>query len=145
MDARECIFCKIVAGEIPAAAVYEDKAVLAFLDIGPVSDGHTLVIPKVHYPTLDQCPPEVLANLVKPIIRLAKAVVAATRCDGYNVLCNNGLAAGQLVHHVHFHVIPRMSGDGVFHHWPSSKYSEGKMEAMASAIRKNLEFTSGKS
>jgi histidine triad (HIT) family protein len=138
MDAKDCIFCKIVSGQIPAAIVYEDPAVLAFLDIGPVSEGHTLVIPKTHYPTFDQCPPDVLADLAQRINRIAKAVVAATRCDGYNVLCNNGRAAGQLVYHLHFHIIPRVAGDGVFHHWPSSKYPEGKMEAMASAIRKNL-------
>ena len=138
MDAKDCIFCKIIAGQIPAAVVYEDEAVLAFLDIGPVSDGHTLVVPKPHYSTVDQCPPEVLAGLIHPIQRIAKAVVSATGCDGYNVLCNNGRAAGQLVHHVHFHVIPRVMGDGVFSHWPSSKYPEGKMEATAAAIRKNL-------
>jgi histidine triad (HIT) family protein len=142
MNAKDCIFCKIIAGQIPAATVYEDQALLAFLDIGPVSDGHTLIIPKTHYPTVDQCPPEVLTSLVQLIRRIAKAVVAATRCDGYNVLCNNGRAAGQLVHHVHFHVIPRVTGDGVFNHWPSSKYLDGKMEVMMSAIRKNLSFTS---
>lgn len=138
MDAKDCIFCKIAAGQIPVATVYEDAAVLAFLDIGPVSDGHTLVIPKSHYATVDECPAEVLAGLVQPIRRIAKAVVAATGCDGYNLLCNNGRAAGQLVHHVHFHVIPRVQGDGVFSHWPASKYPEGKMEATAAAIRKNL-------
>ena len=143
MDAKGCIFCKIVAGQIPAAAVYEDQAVLAFLDVGPVSDGHTLVIPKAHYATVDQCPPEVLAGVAERIGRIAKAVVMATHCDGYNVLCNNGRVAGQLVPHVHFHVIPRVQGDGVFDHWPSGKYPEGKMEVLASAIRKNLECLSG--
>jgi histidine triad (HIT) family protein len=138
MDTQDCIFCKIVAREIPVALVYEDQAVMAFLDIGPVSHGHTLVIPKTHYATVDECPPEALAGLVRPISRIAKAVVAATQCDGYNVLCNNGKAAGQLVCHVHFHVIPRMTGDGVFSHWPASKYPEGRMEATAAAIRKNL-------
>jgi histidine triad (HIT) family protein len=139
MEAKDCIFCKIVGGQIPVAKVYEDDAVLAFLDIGPVSTGHTLVIPKVHYGTVDECPADVLTDLVQPICRIAKAVVAATRCDGYNVLCNNGPAAGQVVHHVHFHVIPRTKGDGVFNHWPASEYPEGRMEATAAAIRKNLQ------
>jgi histidine triad (HIT) family protein len=138
MDAKDCIFCKIVAGQIPVAIVYEDPVVMAFLDIGPVSHGHTLVIPKAHYVTVDECPSDVLAGLVQPISKIAKAVMAAMQCDGYNVLCNNGRAAGQLVHHVHFHVIPRMAGDGVFSHWPASKYPEGRMEATAAAIRKNL-------
>ncbi len=139
MEVKDCIFCRIVAGQIPVAKVYEDQDVLAFLDIGPVSDGHTLVIPKAHYGTVDECPAEILGNLVHPICRIAKAVVAATQCDGYNVLCNNGRAAGQVVHHVHFHVIPRTTGDGVFRHWPASTYPEGRMEATASAIRKNLQ------
>jgi histidine triad (HIT) family protein len=79
MEVKDCIFCKIVAGQIPVAKVYEDQEVLAFLDIGPVSDGHTLVIPKAHYGTVDECPAEILANLVHPICRIAKAVVAATQ------------------------------------------------------------------
>jgi histidine triad (HIT) family protein len=138
MDVKDCIFCKIVAGQIAVAKVYEDQTVMAFLDIAPVSHGHTLVIPKAHYGTVDECPPEVLGSLVQPICGIAKAVVAATRCDGYNVLCNNGRAAGQVVHHLHFHVIPRTAGDGVFKHWPASEYPEGRMEATADAIRKNL-------
>jgi len=139
MDARECIFCKIVHGQIPAVAVYEDRLILAFLDVGPVREGHTLVIPKAHYTTVDQCPQGLLASVVERIGRIAKAVVVATGSEGYNVLCNNGPAAGQLVPHLHFHIVPRSEGDGVFGHWPSARYPEGKMEAVASAIRENLQ------
>ena len=138
MSADNCIFCKIVAGEIPATKIYEDEVALAFLDIGPISDGHTLVIPKQHCDKLHDCPAELLGQVSGCLGRVARAVVAATDADGYNVLCNNGRAAGQLVDHMHFHIIPRHSGDGVFNRWPSSKYAEGRAEALATSIRKNL-------
>ena len=138
MSADNCIFCKIVAGDIPATKIYEDEVALAFLDIGPISDGHTLVIPKQHYDKLHDCPAELLGQVSGCLGRIARAVVAATDADGYNVLCNNGRAAGQLVDHTHFHIIPRNTGDGVFNRWPSSKYPDGKAEALATSIRKNL-------
>lgn len=138
MNSQECIFCKIVAGDIPAATVYEDDQVLAFLDIGPIHHGHTLVIPKQHAATMDLCPPETLSAIGAVLGRIAKAVKASAACDGYNCLCNNGRAAGQLVDHVHFHIIPRFEGDSVFKPWPAGKYEEGGLEAMANTIRKNL-------
>lgn len=138
MSADECIFCKIVAGEIPCTKIYEDEVSLAFMDIGPISDGHTLVIPKQHFDRLHDCPPELLGQVSHCLGRIARAVVAATDADGYNVLCNNGRAAGQLVEHMHFHIIPRKTGDGVFNRWPSFKYPEGKIEPLAKSIRKNL-------
>lgn len=138
MSPDDCIFCKIVAGEIPAARIYEDDVALAFLDIGPISEGHTLVIPKQHFEKLHECPAELLAQVSGCLGRIASAVVAATDADGYNLLCNTGRAAGQLVDHVHFHIIPRNAGDGVFNRWPSSKYPEGRAEALAESIRKNL-------
>lgn len=138
MSADNCIFCKIVAGEIPCTKIYEDEVVLSFLDIGPISDGHTLVIPKKHFDKLHDCPPELLGQVSSRLGGIARAVVAATGADGYNVLCNNGRAAGQLVYHVHFHIIPRNAGDGVFNRWPHFKYPEGKIEALAKAIRENL-------
>ena len=110
-----CVFCKMVAGEIPATKVYEDEAVLAFLDIGPISDGHTLVIPKQHCTRVDECDPEVLSAVAARLGRIAEAVVAAMDADGYNVLSNNGSAAGQVVDHLHFHIIPRKTGDGVLY------------------------------
>jgi len=133
-----CIFCKIVAGQIPATKVYEDEVALAFLDIGPISDGHTLVIPKQHFDKLHECPAELLSQISRCLGRIAHAAVAATGADGYNVLCNNGRVAGQLVDHMHFHIIPRNAGDGVFNRWPHFKYPEGKAEALAESIRQNL-------
>ena len=134
----DCIFCKMVAGEIPAAKVYEDDVVLAFLDIGPISEGHALVIPKEHYATLHNCPSEVMGAVASRLGKIARAVADAMGSDGYNILCNNGRAAGQIVEHVHFHVIPRNTGDGVFDRWPAFKYPEGRIGAIAESIRKNL-------
>jgi len=138
MEADDCIFCKMVAGQIPVTKIYEDKVVLAFLDIGPLSDGHTLVIPKQHFEKLHECPAEVLGPVASRLGKIAKAVAGAMDSEGYNVLCNNGRAAGQLVEHLHFHIIPRNTGDGVFDRWPAYKYQEGKIEEIAAKIRENL-------
>jgi histidine triad (HIT) family protein len=133
-----CVFCKVVAGEIPAAKIYEDEAVLAFLDIGPISDGHTLVIPKQHCNRVHECGPETLEQVAARLGKVARAVMAALKCDGYNVLSNNGSAAGQVVEHLHFHIIPRNDGDGVFDRWPAYKYPQGRIEELAEKIRGNL-------
>jgi len=134
----DCIFCKIVAGEIPSVKVYEDSVVLAFMDVGPISDGHTLVIPKQHIEKLHQCDPETMAQLGQAVSKVADAVSKAIPSDGYNVLCNNGRSAGQLVDHMHFHIIPRNSGDGVFSRWPAYEYPQGKAQKLADKIREYL-------
>ena len=134
MQNTGCIFCKIITGQIPAAKIYEDDTVLAFLDNGPVSDGHTLVVPKQHYEKVHECPPEVLVDIWIKLGKIAGAVLSATDSDGYNVLCNSGRAAGQVVDHLHFHIVPRMTGDGVFDRWPVFKYPNGKMEKLAKKI-----------
>ena len=138
MSTEDCVFCKIVAGEVPATKIYEDDVVLAFLDIGPISDGHTLVISKQHVEKLHECPAELLGQVGSHLGKIAKAVASAMSSEGYNVLCNNGRAAGQLVDHLHFHIIPRNSGDGVFQRWPSYKYPEGEVEKIADKICENL-------
>jgi histidine triad (HIT) family protein len=138
MGEDDCIFCKMVAGQIPVARVYEDEIVLAFLDIGPISDGHTLVIPKQHFEKLHDCPAELLGQVASRLGRIAGAVAAAMNADGYNLLCNNGRAAGQLIEHLHFHIVPRNVGDGVFDRWPSYRYPHGKIEKIADKIRENL-------
>jgi len=138
MSADDCIFCKMVAGQIPVTKIYEDEVVLSFLDIGPLSDGHTLVIPKQHFERLHECPAELLGRVGSCLGKIAKAVAAAMNSDGYNVLCNNGRAAGQLVEHLHFHIIPRNTGDGVFDRWPAYKYKQGKIDEIAAKILKNL-------
>ena len=119
----ECIFCKIVAGEIPCAKVYESEYCLAFLDIAPVSAGHALVLLKGHYPTLMDIPAELGSELLQALSRVGKAVMEATGADGLNLMQNNYEAAGQLVHHAHYHLIPRFSDDGL-RLWPQSQYED---------------------
>ena len=133
-----CVFCRMVKGEIPVVKVYEDEAVLAFLDIGPISVGHTLVIPKEHCARLDQCAPATVARVASSLGKIAGAVADAMGADGYNVLNNNGRAAGQVVEHLHFHIIPRKANDGVFTQWPSFEYEHGRIENVAEKIRRNL-------
>jgi len=124
------IFTRIVHGEIPAHRVYEDEHVLAFLDIGPLSPGHVLLIPKEAVVTLDEAPADVAAALGAALPRLVRAVRVATGAAGVNVLQNNGRAAGQEVPHVHFHIIPRNAGDGLGYRWNPGKYGPGEAEAM---------------
>ena len=138
MSADQCLFCKMVAGEIPVTKIYEDESVLAFLDIGPISDGHTLVIPKQHFEKIHDCPSEILAQVAARLGKIAGGVSAAMNSEGYNVLCNNGRAAGQIIEHLHFHIISRSAGDGLFNRWPSYEYQAGEMESIATRIRKNL-------
>lgn len=134
----DCIFCKIIDGEIPCVKIFEDEEVLAFLDVGPVSEGHTLIIPKHHCSRLDQCDAQIIATLAAHFGKVAKAVVKAVNADGYNVICNTGKAAGQAVDHVHFHIIPRHTGDGVLNRWPSGEYHKSRMNEVAELIRDNL-------
>ena len=136
--AHDCIFCSIATGNVPCNRIYEDQAVLAFLDIRPVSDGHTLVIPKAHFPTLHDCPAEVLTKVVAFLPTIAKAVTDAMGAAAYNVLSNNGTAAGQLVDHLHFHIIPRDKGDGIFDRWQAYEYDKDRADIIAGMIRKKL-------
>jgi histidine triad (HIT) family protein len=138
MSADDCLFCKIVAGQMPVKKIYEDEVVLSFLDIGPISDGHTLVIPKQHFVKLHECPADLLGQVFTRIGNIAGAVAAAMDSDGYNLLCNNGRAAGQFIEHLHFHIVPRNTGDGLFNHWPSVEYEDGKIDEVTGAIRKYL-------
>jgi histidine triad (HIT) family protein len=138
MGTQECIFCKIASGEIPATKIYEDDVVVAFLDIGPISDGHTLVMPRQHVEQVHNSPPELLGQIWTRLGKIADAIASATGADGYNVLCNNGRAAGQVVDHLHFHIIPRRAGDGVFAQWPSYKYTKGKADTIAAKIKSKL-------
>jgi len=138
MGAQDCIFCKIASGQIPSIKIYEDDVIVAFLDIGPVSDGHTLVMPRQHVEQVHSCPPELLGQIWARLGKIAGAIASATGADGYNVLCNNGRAAGQVVDHLHFHVVPRWAGDRVFTQWPSHKYAQGKAETIAAKIKSKL-------
>lgn len=119
-----CIFCRIVAGEIPCHRVYEDEQVLAFLDVGPLSPGHTLVIPKAHYQTLDEMPGDLAGACMAVAPRLAKAVCDVTGAKAYNVLQNNGELAHQVVGHVHFHIIPKTAEAGLGIDWPAGEMKD---------------------
>ena len=133
--AEQCIFCKIVAGEIPAFCVYADDVVYAFLDVNPLAPGHCLLIPRAHYGSLDQCPDVVLSVLAGKIVPIAQAVVGAVSADGYNVLNNNGRAAGQLIDHVHFHIIPRCGNDAVISLCTPLQYEPGQAEQLTDRIK----------
>lgn len=138
MADSDCLFCKIVAGDIPATKVLEDDASVAFMDIGPLADGHVLLIPKTHAVTLDELPSDQAGAMLANLPALVKAVQTATKCQGVNILQNNGRVAHQVVMHVHFHVIPRNEGDEFGFNWPAGSYPEGRMEELAEAIKSEL-------
>jgi histidine triad (HIT) family protein len=117
----DCIFCRIAAGKIPCHKLHEDKKTLAFLDIGPLSRGHCLIIPKDHYDTIDQMPAELVQACTGLLPALSLAVVEAVGVSDWNILQNNGGLAGQAVGHVHFHIIPRREDDGLGYRWPAGK------------------------
>lgn len=137
MKDENCVFCKIVAGAIPSFQIYEDDEVLAFLDIHPVSPGHTLVIPKAHFPDLVSAPEEILGRVVAVAQRVATAVLAGTGSSGFNLTTANGQSAGQEVMHLHFHIIPRKDR-GEHKPWTQMEYKEGEAPRVAAAIRGKL-------
>jgi len=129
----DTIFSKILRNEIPCHRVYEDELVVAFLDINPLSRGHTLVIPREPAETLDQLSEESSAAIGKVLPRVARAVMAATGAKHYNILQNNGAPAHQAVMHVHFHIIPKYdNGDGLGITWKSKQIEDA--EALAAKI-----------
>ncbi len=134
----ETIFSKILRGEIPCHKVYEDELVFAFLDIGPLSHGHTLVIPKQAVARVDQLTDESAAAIGRVLPRLCRAVMRVSGCPDYNILQNNGAPAHQAVFHVHFHIIPKPSeSSGLKIGWPTGKLQDGA--ALAAAITAALD------
>jgi histidine triad (HIT) family protein len=134
----DCIFCKIVAGDIPCHKIYEDDHVLSFLDIGPLAEGHTLVIPKGHWVYLTDMPDEVVGACATTAKRVGAAVAEMTGCAGWNLLQNNGKLAGQVVMHVHFHIIPREPDDNLGYRWPAGKLDGAVAKRLKSAITARL-------
>jgi histidine triad (HIT) family protein len=134
----ETVFSKILRGELPCHKVYEDEHVLAFLDISPLSLGHTLVIPKEPAATLDQLSDESAAALGRVLPRICRAIIHATGTSAYNVLENNGTPAHQAVHHVHFHIIPKPDeARGLGLRWVTGKLTDdapGLAARIAAAI-----------
>lgn len=135
----ECIFCRIAAGELPSYSVYETENALAFLDINPLSPGHTLVIPKKHAKRLTDMSAEDMAEVGRALPAVARAVMAAVGAEGFNVYQTNGACSGQQVGHVHFHIIPRNPNDGLGFRWHPGKYEEGEMEKQRRQIEKYIE------
>jgi histidine triad (HIT) family protein len=124
--ADDCIFCRIIKGEIPSSKIFENEKVFAFLDIGPITKGHTLVVPKAHSENIFDIPEEDLCEVMKAAKKLSSAVKEATGSGGIVVGINNGKVAGQEVPHAHVHIIPRKEGDGL-KHWVNGKYEDGEM------------------
>ncbi len=131
----DCLFCKIIRKEIPSEIVYEDKDTVAFLDLNPVNKGHTLVVPKVHFENILDVPENTLSSAIKTVKKIAIAL--SKYSDGVNIAQNNKIAAGQVVPHIHFHVIPRFNNDGL-RHWPGKKYQEGESKKAAEEIKRLL-------
>jgi histidine triad (HIT) family protein len=132
----DTIFGKILAGQIPCHKVYEDDRVLAFLDINPLSTGHTLVIPKEPAETMDQLSDESAAALGRVLPRICRAVIAITGVDQYNVLENNGSAAHQAIAHVHFHIIPKPNSiQGLGVGWPQQAFDHKAGAELAAKLR----------
>jgi histidine triad (HIT) family protein len=138
MGDPNCIFCKIVAGEIPCRKLYENDRVLSFLDIGPLSEGHCLVIPKEHYVTIDQMPEDLAGACMRGVPRLSRAVMDSTDAEGWNVLQNNGRVSGQAVDHVHFHIIPRRPNDGLGFRWPAGELDDETAQRLQDSITAKL-------
>jgi histidine triad (HIT) family protein len=134
----DCVFCRIVAGAIPCFKLYEDGETLAFMDINPVHDGHCLVIPKAHYPTVFALPAEAFAAAGRTAIKIATAVNAALAPDGLNLLQSNGPGAAQSVPHFHLHILPRRMDDGLAVNWPLKPGEHARIAEIAERIRARL-------
>lgn len=124
MKEKDCIFCKIAAGEIPSATLYEDDDFRVILDLGPASKGHALILPKEHYRNLYDIDEEVVAKAMILAKKMVNKLTKVLDCDGYNIVQNNGECAGQSVFHFHMHLIPRYKGDQVGLGWKMGELSE---------------------
>lgn len=138
----DCIFCKIITGEIPSTKVFENEHVLAFLDISQVTKGHTLVIPKVHKENVYELTPDMAKSIFEVVPEIARALKKTFSPIGLNTINNNGEAAGQSVFHYHLHLIPRYGeGDGFGAVWKThtSEYTPEDLQDMAQSISENME------
>ncbi len=133
-----CIFCKIVAGQVSCFRLYEDDETLAFLDINPVNDGHSLVILKAHCPTVFELPPDAFAAVGRTAITIAKAVEAAVKPFGLNLLQANGPGAAQSVAHFHLHILPRGRNDRLLMNWSAKPGDQARLVELAERIRAQI-------
>ena len=137
MSNGDCLFCQIIAGQIPSTKVAESDNVIAILDINPVNPGHTLIIPKKHSTDLLDAGDEILKEMILFTKRVAQAVLGGLGYDAFNLELNNGQIAGQIIPHLHWHIVPRTADDGL-KHWPGSKYEDGEAEKVAEKIREQI-------
>ncbi len=129
-----CIFCKLANGEIPTATLYEDEAFRVILDANPAAKGHALIIPKEHYANLYELPDELAGKAMVLAKKMITRLSGILGCDGYNLIQNNGEAAGQTVFHFHLHMIPRHKDDGVGLGWKMGELTEADKEELLSKI-----------
>ncbi|KAG5002258.1 hypothetical protein AAZX31_08G335800 [Glycine max] len=139
---NDCVFCKIIRDQSPAVKLYEDDMCLCILDTSPLSHGHSLIIPKSHFPSLDATPPSVVAAMCSKVPFISNAIMKATGCSSFNLLVNNGAAAGQVIYHTHMHIIPRKAYDCL---WASESLlrrrlnlEDEKVSQLAARIQKQL-------
>lgn len=134
---NDCLFCKIIKGDIKAEKVYEDEYTFAFLDINPINEGHTLVVPKKHSKNLYEISDEALKYLTLTTKKLSIAIKKAIEAQGINIGINNDSAAGQVIFHTHIHIMPRFEDDG-FKLWKGTPYKNENMEKIAEIIRREI-------
>lgn len=132
---ENCIFCKIANGEIPAATLYEDENFRVILDLGPASKGHALILPKSHAANIYELSDEMAAKAMILAKKMATAMTAALKCDGFNIVQNNGECAGQTVFHFHMHLIPRYEGDNVGITWKPGKLTDEEKEEILAKVK----------
>ena len=135
---ENCIFCKIANGEIPAATLYEDENFRVILDLGPASKGHALLLPKSHAANIYELSDEMAAKAMILAKKMATAMTAALKCDGFNIVQNNGECAGQTVFHFHMHLIPRYKGDNVGITWNPGELTDEDKEEILSKVKAQL-------
>ena len=138
MRDANCIFCKIANGEIPAATLYEDENFRVILDLGPASKGHALILPKSHAANIYELSDEMAAKAMILAKKMATVMTAALKCDGFNIVQNNGECAGQTVFHFHMHLIPRYKGDQVGITWHPGELSDADKEEILLKVKEQL-------
>ncbi|MCL7476124.1 MAG: HIT family protein [Methanosarcinales archaeon] len=135
---EDCIFCKIVKGDIPSFTVYQDNDTLAFLDINPNTRGHTLVIPKKHADNITDMEDKDIASVFRTVRKVVSGLQAAIDPDGFNLVVNHGEVAGQVIHHFHCHVVPRNIGDGVKYTFDGSTLHPQEFKELAVKVAENI-------
>ena len=138
MKKQDCIFCRIISGEIPSTTIYENSKFKVIMDIAPANKGPVLILPKEHYDNIYDIDTATAGELFELAVMTARALKSVLDCDGMNILQNNGTVAGQTVFHFHMHIIPRYEGDTVNIGWKELSYEDGEMEQLREAIRKEM-------